>query len=266
MFAGSQQGGSYGGPMVIQQDGTYGRSSGGAMVGQQGGSYGQAYQPFPWAETVKSVPPNSPWTQLQCATTGRAYYKNEATNNVCSFDPHGYPFVPAVQTRGAIAPPAQAAPPKMDSEMAELLAKAGAKSGAITISLMWDHTVDLDTQVECIGPPSKGSKKIGRITYNNKRVGNGQLDVDMTTGQKGKVENVYWKTPEAGTFKYTVNHYSAFQSPVSFQVCLQSEVPLRLFDPNTNDTINPNFIGVWNTKGTFEKKTTIPVIAWEVAE
>lgn len=27
------------------------------------------------------------------------------------------------------------------------------------------------------------------------------------------------------------------------QVCLQSEVPLRLFDPNTNDTINPNFIG-----------------------
>eukprot|EP00961_Rhodomonas_salina_P270864 3660217-Rhodomonas_salina.2 len=59
--------------------------------------------------------------------------------------------------------------------------------------VLCEYTLD-ETPLDCaskadviIRPPSKGSKKIGRITYNNKRVGNGQLDVDMTTGQKGKV-------------------------------------------------------------------------------
>lgn len=59
---------------------------------------------------------------------------------------------------------------------------------------------------------------------------------------------MYWKTPEAGTFKYTVNHYSAFQSPVSFQVSAQSVKEMGLDRTNCSSitfTLECWASGVW---------------------
>ena len=77
--------------------------------------------------------------------------------------------------------------------MAARLKLAGAKSGEITISLMWDNCgggTDLDLHVEVPqGDP---------IYYSNQKSCGGELDVDMQEGATDPVENVFFSKVTPG--------------------------------------------------------------------
>jgi predicted DNA-binding WGR domain protein len=86
------------------------------------------------------------------------------------------------------------------------LNSAGAKSGDVAVSLMWDNTRgerhDLDLHVVC---PS-GQE----IYYGNRRSGcGGELDVDRMSGTDNAVENTVWVgKPPSGQYKVYVKNYS----------------------------------------------------------
>jgi len=90
-------------------------------------------------------------------------------------------------------------------EIGRRLSKAGAKTGAIQISLSWNDFNDLDLYVV---PPSEE-----RISYMHRRSKcGGTLDVDMNAGGRRSdkpVENVFWsrKVAPAGTFKVYVHFF-----------------------------------------------------------
>jgi hypothetical protein len=86
------------------------------------------------------------------------------------------------------------------------LTRAGAKTGAIQISLSWNNFNDLDLHVV---PPSEE-----RISFSHRRSKcGGMLDVDMNAnGRQSEepVENVFWsrKTAPAGTFLVYVHFFA----------------------------------------------------------
>jgi hypothetical protein len=91
-------------------------------------------------------------------------------------------------------------------EIGRRLTRAGAKTGAIQISLSWNNFNDLDLHVV---PPSEE-----RISFNNRRSKcGGMLDVDMNAGgrqSKEPVENVVWarNVAPAGTFQVYVHFFA----------------------------------------------------------
>jgi len=110
------------------------------------------------------------------------------------------------------------------AEIDDRLRQAGATKGAITVSLMWDNdsaSEDLDLHVEC---PQ------GHISYSNKKVGGGVLDVD-NRGSGKAVENIFWAEPEAGTFKVRVENYSKRRA-TTYTVVVSSECLVTLADGN----------------------------------
>ena len=95
--------------------------------------------------------------------------------------------------------------PSINSEMEKRLKREGAKTGAITISLMWDNYNDID--LHCIDP--NGEEIF--FSHKNSRSG-GELDVDMNAGgpnSKEPVENIYWENRKAkkGNYSVYINHY-----------------------------------------------------------
>lgn len=94
----------------------------------------------------------------------------------------------------------------INSEMEKRLKREGAKSGAITISLMWDNYNDID--LHCIDPNGE------EIFFGHKQSrSGGELDVDMNAGgpiSKEPVENIFWQNNKAlkGKYKVYVNHFS----------------------------------------------------------
>lgn len=95
--------------------------------------------------------------------------------------------------------------PSINSEMEKRLKREGAKTGAITISLMWDNYNDID--LHCIDP--NGEEIF--FSHKNSRSG-GELDVDMNANGPNSnepVENIYWENRKAKKGKYSVyiNHY-----------------------------------------------------------
>ncbi len=96
--------------------------------------------------------------------------------------------------------------PSINSEMEKRLKREGAKTGAITISLMWDNYNDID--LHCIDP--NGEEIF--FSHKNSRSG-GELDVDMNAGGPNSnepVENIYWENRKAKKGKYSVyiNHFA----------------------------------------------------------
>ena len=144
-------------------------------------------------------------------------------------------------------------------EFAERLAREGAKSGDVQISLIWNNYNDLDLHVVC---PSGE-----RIFFDNRNSKcGGELDVDMNVkpASRKSVENVYWPENKAprGTYKVYIHHYAkhnkGFRSnkdPTEFRVLVDMEgtkkefkgeisngEPLRLVSEFTlveNDTLTP---------------------------
>ena len=100
------------------------------------------------------------------------------------------------------------------------LSRAGAKSGFITVSLMWDNYNDLD--LHCTGPNRE------EIFYNNRKGKIGELDVDMNAANQRSrepVENLYFPQRVSGRYKVHVNHYSnkGDRDPTRFVVLVRVE-------------------------------------------
>ena len=80
--------------------------------------------------------------------------------------------------------------------------KAGAKTGLLTITLMWNTLDDLDIHVAC----PDGTD----IYFGNKQSCGGRLDVDMNASNPklDPIENVFWaQHPPAGVYKVYINNF-----------------------------------------------------------
>jgi len=104
-------------------------------------------------------------------------------------------------------------------DFGERLAREGAKSGDVQVSLIWNNTNDLDLHVMC---PSGE-----RIYFRNKRSCGGELDVDMNasgTFSREPVENIVWADTEApeGTYRVFVHHYrnNGNADPTKFEIAV----------------------------------------------
>ncbi|MDA0255714.1 MAG: hypothetical protein O3A18_12630 [Planctomycetota bacterium] len=91
-------------------------------------------------------------------------------------------------------------------EVGRRLARAGARSGAIQVSLAWNNFNDIDLHVVT---PSGEHLFFGH----SRSLCGGHLDVDMNASgpdTRDAVENVYWpkRFAPAGTFKVYVHHFS----------------------------------------------------------
>ena len=95
-------------------------------------------------------------------------------------------------------------------EIGRRLARAGAQSGAIQVSLAWNNFNDLDLHVI---PPSREHIFFG---HRSSRCG-GHLDIDMNAGgqmSREPVENVFWPRRAAprGEFAVYVHHFARHDS------------------------------------------------------
>ena len=116
---------------------------------------------------------------------------------------------------------------EVEDEFAERLAREGAKTGDVQISLIWNNYNDLDLHVVC---PSGE-----RIFFDNRNSKcGGELDVDMNVkpASRKPVENVYWPEGKAprGTYKVYIHHYAkhnkGFRSnkdPTEFRLLVDME-------------------------------------------
>ena len=114
-----------------------------------------------------------------------------------------------------------------EDEFAERLAREGAKTGDVQISLIWNNYNDLDLHVVC---PSGE-----RIFFDNRNSKcGGELDVDMNVkpASRKPVENIYWPENKAprGTYKVYIHHYAkhnkGFRSnkdPTEFRLLVDME-------------------------------------------
>ena len=92
------------------------------------------------------------------------------------------------------------------------LEQAGAKSGDVQISLMWNNVNDLD--LHCVDPQDEV------IYYGHRRsASGGELDIDMNAIRQSltahPVENIYWPASRSpsGTYKVYVNHFANRGAP-----------------------------------------------------
>lgn len=94
----------------------------------------------------------------------------------------------------------------LSSDFHQRLQQAGAKTGDVQISLLWNNYNDLD--LHCVDPRGE------QIYFEKRRsASGGELDVDMNAGTErsiNPVENIYW--PEGGApvgiYKVYVNHFA----------------------------------------------------------
>ncbi len=96
-------------------------------------------------------------------------------------------------------------------QFVERLQRAGAKSGDVQVSLIWDNYNDLDLHM--ITPRGEN------IFFGKRRSRcRGELDVDMNAGQgttREPVENIYWGKGKApfGKFRVAVHHFRNHGDP-----------------------------------------------------
>ena len=90
-----------------------------------------------------------------------------------------------------------------ENTLDDVLNSLEAGEGEITISMLWDSTDDLDLHVET----PDGSE----IYYSNRSAQGGTLDIDANAGgnmMDNPIENVYFATPENGTYRVWIKDYS----------------------------------------------------------
>jgi Ca-activated chloride channel family protein len=123
------------------------------------------------------------------------------------------------------------------TEMSARLAGAGAKSGDVRVSLMWNNLNDLDIHV--IAPSGE------EIYYSHKRSRcGGELDVDMNAGGRSSmtpVENIYWPKGGApqGLYRVYVQNYAfkgAFSRKTDFTVEVYNRGELSQYTGSTFGT------------------------------
>ncbi len=115
---------------------------------------------------------------------------------------------------------AQIASEVADKELEKRLAREGAKTSEVQVSLMWDNYNDLDIHVLCpSGERIHGGNKISEC--------GGELDVDANVRPETKkpVENIVWPDFKAppGSYKVYVHHYKKHnkrrsKDPTKFRV------------------------------------------------
>ena len=110
-------------------------------------------------------------------------------------------------------------------ELQARLAREGAKSSDVQVSLMWNNYNDLDLHIVCpSGERIHGGNKVSKC--------GGELDVDANIRAESRkpVENVFWPegTAPAGQFQVYVHYYKKHKKrrskdPTKFQVIASSE-------------------------------------------
>jgi len=94
----------------------------------------------------------------------------------------------------------------LSDDFSDRLQRAGARSGDVQVSLMWNNVNDLD--LHCVDPNNE------EIYYEHRQSrSGGLLDVDMNVNpplQTRPVENIYWPEQAApeGSYRVYVNHFS----------------------------------------------------------
>ena len=134
--------------------------------------------------------------------------------------------------REAAALESRRAAEKAMSELQARLAREGARSSDVQISLMWNNYNDLDLHVVC---PS-GERIHGG---NKKSACGGELDVDANVRAETRkpVENVFWEEGKApaGTYQVYVHHYKKHdkrrsKDPTKFQVIVNQGGDMREYN------------------------------------
>jgi hypothetical protein len=126
------------------------------------------------------------------------------------------------------------------SEFDERLEREGARTGAVTVTLMWDSNADLDLAVTC---PSGET-----ISYGNGRACEGELDVDMNYGSNHSnqpVENVVWPgAAPSGSYQIGVRRPSARgddgqATPYRVRVVMNGETTIHEGEVSRDGTLPP---------------------------
>ena len=135
------------------------------------------------------------------------------------------------ERRGQCAAGPPAAPrPEERREFEQRLAEAGAQSGEITATLLWNNRNDLDLVITC----PDGTL----LYYGNLTACGGQLDVDRNAGEtltREPVENIFWPGGQApaGVYKVAVKYYArrdpTLPPATAFQVRLLKDGQEQLF-------------------------------------
>lgn len=150
------------------------------------------------------------------------------------------PALPSLNMPRAARPPAPEAPvlqaakpPPPPAEFARRLAEAGAKTGDVQISLLWNNYNDLD--LHCVFVGQDGQRE--HIWFSQRRsASGGELDVDRNAGRRETnrpVENIYWRKGRAPFGRYQVYvHYWANHGdpdPTPFEVNILANGERRAF-------------------------------------
>ena len=107
---------------------------------------------------------------------------------------------PAALTIPDLPPPSEV---QADPQVDERAEQAGAVRGDLTFTLIWDSSDDLDLHVTC---------PAGELVYQgNAMACNGTHDVDsnFTEVSPDPIENVYFSTPQRGTYRVEIKHYKS---------------------------------------------------------
>lgn len=125
-------------------------------------------------------------------------------------------------------------------ELGRRLAREGAQTGSIQVSLLWNNLNDLDLHV--ISPTGE------RIFYGNRQSQcGGKLDVDMNAGRNRStepVENIFWpqRTPLSGGFIVYVDYFSQHDpqaDATDFEVHVLVDGEKQVFQGKLRDGMDP---------------------------
>ncbi|MDD4401076.1 MAG: chitobiase/beta-hexosaminidase C-terminal domain-containing protein [Desulfitobacteriaceae bacterium] len=121
------------------------------------------------------------------------------------------------------------------TEIDRIIASSGAKTGPVTVSLLWNTNDDLDLHVT--------SPRGDTVYHGNKTsLSDGKLDVDRQVNSfiTKPLENIYWSNPPKGTYKVEIIIYtkrSAGNIPCTIRVINGDNINFYNLDLHNRNTI-----------------------------